>query len=253
MTVQDRQHPRAQDVGRLGCVRAHIAQRTAPDPVLEQPGGVQVLGKKRQLPACRRAASLVPANLEHASRRTHPHVLPVPGSTGRDQGLLTGLGDQFHGKFLLTHLAPSRTRAKPAPSLRFRHFALGQLRKMGSIPVLAAPSNSLPLHRAGDTCTWGKRTLLFGALMTQANQPQTYNPSHATQHRPRSRSRSRNHWSRSPKYAPARQPFSCVANSGCPLPCSASQPPSNRCTPHNRTCMPCPRQQAVARRGANHP
>ena len=35
-----------------------------------------------------------------------------------------------------------------------------------------------------------------------ANQPQTYNPPHATQHRPRSRSRFRNHWSRSPKYAP---------------------------------------------------
>ena len=119
MTIQDRQHPRAQDINQSRRVGADVAQRAALHPVLEQPRGIQVLGKKGQLPHRRGATSVVPANVEHTARRAHPHVLWVHAFNRRNQGLLSGLSQRFQRKFLLTHRVPPRIGPKPAPSLCF--------------------------------------------------------------------------------------------------------------------------------------
>ena len=134
MSVQDRQHPRAEHVGKRGGVRTRVAQRAALEPPLEQSRGFEVLGEEGQLAQRSRTASLVPAHREHASRRVHSHRF-VRRLDHRVDGLLTRQCNRLHRldrrQFTLTHRVPPRVDLKPAPSLRLRQVATGQLRKIG--------------------------------------------------------------------------------------------------------------------------
>jgi hypothetical protein len=135
LAIEDREQPRPQNVSNGRCVGTRVSHRAACDPALEQSGNFQKFGEECQLTQRRRAAILVPANLEPPPRCVHPKI-------SRPLGLFRKRASdrRYHPfllEFRLTHWVTLLVRLKAPSALTLPQVQQSQMRKIGSyVPSL---------------------------------------------------------------------------------------------------------------------